>query len=79
MKRPLSIVLAEAFDRAAHDLAMAEQIHDHENAAPPTKLENLTYWCRGFAAGWAGDHKSVPLMTRAIQHIRRGLARPPRR
>lgn len=79
MKRPVSIVLADAFDRAAHDVAMAEQAHHHENESPPSRLENLTYWLRGFVAGWVGDYQSLPLLTRTLQFFQRSLARLPRR
>lgn len=67
MSRPLSIVLADAFDRAAHDVAMAEQVHHHHNDPAPTRMDNLTYWFRGFFAGLADDHHSKPVLARAYE------------
>lgn len=52
MSRRLRLVLADAFERAAHDIAMAEQVHHHHNDTAPAWHENLTYWCRGFSLDW---------------------------
>lgn len=60
MKRPLSIVLAQAFDRAAHDVAVSPEVHSAMGDAEPTRVELLVYWSRGLVAGFLGDHASVP-------------------
>lgn len=60
MKRPISIILAQAFDRAAHDVALSPQAHRAEGHPDPTRIESLVYWSRGFVAGLTGDYASVP-------------------
>lgn len=64
MKRPLSLVLADAFNRAAHDVFVAPQVHAGFNAAAPTTLQCCAYWCQGFVAGMLDDHVSMPLLER---------------
>jgi hypothetical protein len=64
MKRPLSIVLADAFDRAAHDVFVAPQVHAACNEPAPTSRDRWAYWCQGFAAGLLGDDVSMPLQQR---------------
>lgn len=76
MKRPFSRVLADAFDRAAHDVAIAEQVHHHESAGPATRTDTLIYWCRGFVAGWVDDYRSLTLVTRFKQGLGRAFSRP---
>lgn len=66
MKRPLSIVLADAFDRAAHDVFVAPQVHAACNEPAPTSRDRWMYWCQGFVAGLLGDHVSMPLYERAL-------------
>lgn len=64
MKRPLSIVLADAFDRAAHDVFVAPQVHAACNELAPTSRDCWAYWCRGFVAGLLDDYVSMPLHER---------------
>jgi hypothetical protein len=71
MKRPLSIVLADAFDRAAHDVFVAPQAHSALGDPAPTKWDLWVYWCRGFAAGLFNDGHSMPLWERFFNGIRR--------
>ncbi|KZN20447.1 MULTISPECIES: hypothetical protein [Pseudomonas] len=71
MKRPLSIVLADAFDRAAHDVFVAPQAHSALGDPAPTKWDSWVYWCRGFAAGLFNDGISMPLLKRVVNGIRR--------
>lgn len=55
LRRPLSLVLADAFDRAAHDVSTAPEVHAHYGDQQPTARENLSYWCHGFVLGLVGD------------------------
>lgn len=71
MARPLSIILADAFDRAARDVFEAPQAHGHYGLPTPTAWDNWVYWWRGFAAGLAGDADSMPLVERLVVHLRR--------
>lgn len=71
MKRPLSIVLAEAFDRAAHDVFVAPQVHDAYDEPEPTAWDNWVYWSQGFVAGLVGDCTSMPLSERFVNWLRR--------
>lgn len=75
MKRPLYIVLADAFGRAAHDVAVAEQVHHYHNDSAPSRHDNLTYWCRGFVAGMVDDHRSIPVLARACQFFKQAFKR----
>lgn len=74
MSRRLSLVLADAFERAAHDVAMAEQVHHHHNDPVPSWYDNLIYWCRGFFAGLVDDYRSTPLSARVCLAVRRALS-----
>ena len=69
MKRPLSIVLADAFDRAAHDVFVAEQVHAAMDARAPTAFDNWSYWWQGFTAGLIGDSHSMPLTERLANGV----------
>jgi len=64
MTRPLSIALADAFDRAAHDVFVAPQVHAACDVPSPTTRECWAYWCQGFTAGLLGDDVSMPLSER---------------
>ena len=75
MKRPLSIVLADAFDRAAHDVFVAPQVHSALNEPAPTMRDRWAYWCQGFAAGLLGDDVSMPLHERFGNWARAALMR----
>lgn len=72
MKRPLSIALADAFDRAAHDVFVAPQVHAAYNDPVPTAFENWSYWWQGFTAGLIGDSHSIPLTERLVNGLRKG-------
>jgi hypothetical protein len=65
MKRPLSIVLADAFDRAAHDVFSAHHAAAAHGEAPPSAWIRWVSWSRGFYAGLVGDWRSLPLAERA--------------
>jgi hypothetical protein len=69
MKRPLSIVLAEAFDRAAHDVFVAPQVHLALGDPAPSKWDSWVYWCRGFAAGLLDDPQPLPVLKRIFRWI----------
>ncbi|MNG29229.1 hypothetical protein D3C84_1146210 [compost metagenome] len=71
MKRPLSVVLADAFDRAAHDVFVAPQVHSALGDPAPNYWDLWVYWCRGFAAGLLNDCHSLPLLERVLNGIRR--------
>lgn len=71
MARPLSIILADAFDRAARDVFGAPQVHRHYGLSAPTTWDNWVYWWRGFATGLAGDYGSMSLTNRFIVQLRR--------
>lgn len=71
MKRPLSIVLADAFDRAAHDVFVAPQVHKAEGDPAPSRWDLWVYWSRGFAAGLVNDDHSMPLWERIFKRPRR--------
>jgi hypothetical protein len=71
MKRPLCIVLADAFSHAAHDVFVAPQVHSALGDPAPTKWDSWVYWCRGFAAGLFNDGDSMPLLKRFFNGIRR--------
>lgn len=73
MKRPLSIILANAFERAAFDVAHASEVHSHTGDAEPTRWDSWVYWSRGLVAGFMGDVKSEPHGVRA----RRAMAQLP--
>lgn len=64
MKRPLSIAFTDAFDRAAHDVFVAPQVHAACNEPAPTTCDRWAYWCQGFAAGLLDDGVSMPLNER---------------
>lgn len=69
--RPLSLLLAQAFDCAASNVAEAHQVHDHYGDPAPGTWQKWVYWCRGFAAGVAGDANSMPLSSRFLSAVRR--------
>jgi len=75
MTRPLSIAFADAFDRAAHDVFVAPQVHAACNVPAPTTRESWAYWCQGFAAGLLGDDVSMPLSDRLSIWVRTALKR----
>ncbi|MBI6855529.1 hypothetical protein YA0002_22460 [Pseudomonas cichorii] len=77
MDRPLSILLADAFDSAAHDVFVAPQVHAACGDLAPTAWDNWVYWCRGFVAGLAGDNDSKPLLMRISTLLSNILAPPP--
>lgn len=64
MNRPISIVLADAFERAAHDVFVAPQVHAACKVPAPTNRECWAYWCQGFVAGLLGDVVSMPISER---------------
>lgn len=64
MSRPISNVLADAFDRAAHDVFVAPQVHAACTVPAPTNRECWAYWCQGFVAGLVGDGVSMPISDR---------------
>lgn len=70
MKRPLSIVLANAFERAAFDVAHAPEVHGHTGDDSPTRWENWVYWSRGLVAGLLADVNSVPHKERVQRAIK---------
>lgn len=76
MARPLSIILADAFDSAARAVAEAPQAHEHYDLAAPTTWDNWVYWWRGFAAGLAGDFESMPVIARLVGPLRRSSSSP---
>jgi hypothetical protein len=75
MKRTLRIVLADAFDRAAHDVFVAPQVHAACNDPAPTSRDCWAYWCQGFTAGLLGDYVSMPLNDRFGRWARAKLNR----
>jgi hypothetical protein len=75
MKRPLSVVLADAFDRAAHDVLVAEQVHAANEANAPTVFDNWSYWWQGFTAGLLGDSHSLPLTDRLANAVHKAWRR----
>jgi hypothetical protein len=70
MKRPLSLLLAEAFDRAAHDVFVAPQVAAAEGESDPSKWTLWVTWWRGFFAGWVGDDVSLPLARRLVNRLK---------
>lgn len=64
MKRPMSVVFADAFDRAEYDVFVGPQVHTAFDEPAPSAWQNWVYWCRGFAAGLVNDHESKPLLMR---------------
>lgn len=76
MKRPLSLVLADAFDRAAHDVFVAPQVAAAEGDQEPSKWSLWVTWCRGFVAGFVGDGVSMPLIDRLINRMRKAAYSP---
>jgi len=64
MSRPFVLALAEAIDRAAHDVCTAPEAHAHYGEQPPTAWDNWVSWCRGFVAGLVGDSEAIPLAER---------------
>lgn len=69
MKRSLLSTIADALDRATHDVFVAPQVHQHYKLSPPTVWDNCVYWCRGFAAGIAGDSDAMALSERAARWL----------
>ncbi len=69
MKRTVNSALASAFDRAAHDVFVASEVHEHCGDPEPSKIELSVYWMRGFIAGLTGDYRSLPLGIRFCSWI----------
>lgn len=69
MKRPISIISADAFDRAAYSVFVSYEAHAHYDLPPPSAWDRWVYWCRGFCAGLLGDHQSIPLSYRALRWV----------
>lgn len=69
MKRTLSIILADAFDNAAHNVCTAAEVHHHYGLAEPTNVDAFVYWWRGLFAGLCGDHEAMPLWHRGSRWV----------
>lgn len=75
MKRPLSILLANAFDRAAHDVFIGPQVHAAYDDPSPSAGDKWVYWIRGFVAGLVDDYESKPLSVRVSKCLNRAYGR----
>ena len=64
-------VLEDAFDNAAHSVAVGTEVNTHYGEPQPSGRENLVSWIRGFIGGLIGDFNSKPVMERLF-----GLPRP---
>ncbi|WP_080034394.1 hypothetical protein [Pseudomonas syringae] len=70
MQRKVISALESAFDRAAHDVFVASEVHEHCGDPEPSKIELSVYWMRGFIAGLTGDYRSLPLGIRFCSRIK---------
>lgn len=67
--RPLSLVLADAFDRAAHDVFVAPQVAAAVGEPVLSRRAVWVIWCRGFVAGLTADGISLPLSKRVVSWL----------
>jgi hypothetical protein len=77
--RPLSLVLADAFDRAAHDVFVAPQVAAAVGEPVLSRWAVWVIWCRGFVAGFTADGISLPLSKRVVRWLMSSLGSTGRR